>query len=121
MSARFGPSVLITSLLLLSAWACSSPTQEVDSVLGAIKVTVMLEGDAALPDSLVVLFNGDVSGTVGDNGIYNIPYLPPGEYLISLRDEWENCWLRNNHRPVTVERRETSETTFIVQCQPGQS
>jgi hypothetical protein len=104
------------ALALLSVSACSSPTEEVESVLGGIEVTVLAEGETTLPESLVVLLNGDLSGPVDSTGVFTIPYLPPGPYLVSLRDEQENCSFRNNDRPVTVERRKVTTTTFLVRC-----
>jgi hypothetical protein len=107
---------LFSAVTLLTLVACSSPVEGVPSTLGGIEVTVMSVGEGALPDSLVVLLNGSISGVVEANDVYTIPYLPADGYLISLRDEWEGCWVRNNNRPVQVERHKVAGTTFIVQC-----
>lgn len=90
--------------------ACDSPTDENESALGEIEITVSSEGTTMVPDSLVVLLNGDVSGTMGPNGTYTIPFLPPprsiwclfgrnGRVAGSVRTTGEWWWSGGRPRP----------------------
>ncbi len=120
-----GPGLLpsVSSLLLvapvllgLAVQGCDDPIARVEDSLGGIEVTTLTESPSNLPDSFTVLLNGAVAGRVGRNDVYVIPFLPPGGYLVELRDEWEGCWLGVNLRPVTVEARENVPTTFLIRC-----
>lgn len=111
--------ILGTPLPILSCLfvgACSDSVTRVEGSLGGIEVTTVTESPSVLPDSFTVLLNGSAAGRIGRDDTYVIPFLPPGNYLVELVDEWKGCWLGCNVRPVTVESKENVPTTFLIRC-----
>lgn len=116
-----GSQVPVSVLLLLcpilpALQGCHESVGPTESQLGGIEVTTLTESPTSLPDSFTVLLNGAEAGRVGPNDVYVIPYLPPGNYLVELKDEWEGCWLGVNPRPVTVEPKHDLPITYLVRC-----
>jgi len=114
-------TALVTGFMITGAlWSlggCDSSSKAVAPNLGAIEVTTIAEGPGAFPDSFMVLLDLAPSGSVAANGTYTIPFLPPGDYRVALREDLENCFYGVNARTVTVEPDETTPTTFLVRCQ----
>lgn len=119
-SPGIGRARFLTCLLAAGAlWAlsgCESSSRAIVPSLGTIEVTTLTEGSGVLPDSFTVLLDMERSGTVAANGVYTIPFLPAGDYLVALLEDSENCFYGANARTVTVEVEETSPTTFLVRC-----
>ncbi|MGW8266823.1 MAG: hypothetical protein ACWGSQ_10665 [Longimicrobiales bacterium] len=119
-SLRLLTPIVLTAVLaagaLCTLFGCESSSRAIVPNLGTIEVTTLTEGPGLLPDSFTVLLDMERSGTVAANGIYTIPFLPAGDYVVALLEDSENCFYGANARTVTVEAEETSPTTFLVRC-----
>jgi hypothetical protein len=119
-SGRTIPALVTCLAVTAASWAlggCESSSKAIAPNLGTIEVTALVEGPGVRPDTLLVLLDMAPSGPVAANGVFTIPFLPHGDYVVALLEESENCFYGVNARTVTVEPEEVSPTTFLVRCQ----
>lgn len=89
---------------------------DVECAATGIAITTQASG-VAIPDSVDVLFDGELSGLIPANGVTVASRLPPGRYRIAIASRGANCSVvGNNEVVVDVVARTVTPVVFALTC-----
>jgi hypothetical protein len=89
---------------------------DVECAATGIAITTQASG-VAIPDSVDVLFDGELSGPVPANGVTVASRLPPGRYAIAIASRGTNCSVVGDSEVVVdVVARTVTPVLFALTC-----